>query len=227
MKVIVELVRYEEGDQISLTTSCGATVCQALRSNSTYQQAMMKEWADEQESFSRRRLIWEINYDLANTLLGANYVAGMHGNWWLPQDLIDEICHRFPDLKQKHGLTGGNNGKRDADEGSRQSGQAEGNVQAEEAESGDCRRPDQAPVGRLSNESLETDPATLQDIRLAFNGDDWVVAKWSPERVAYQVHIPNWANRDAIRRLLKANNCVVNDRNPDLWEFYYLRGSGY
>lgn len=102
MKTIVSLSRFESGDQISMTTSKGATVCQVIRPVTEYQQAIAKEWVDEQ--FAKRVVICEINHDLANTLLGANYVAGMHGKWWLPKDLIDEICHRFPDLKVKHGL---------------------------------------------------------------------------------------------------------------------------
>lgn len=95
MKVIVELVRYEEGDQISLTTSCGATVCQALRSNSTYQQAMMQEWADEQEGFAKRTVIWEINYDFARVLLLAA------SSYAIPRDLVEELKYKFPELKNE------------------------------------------------------------------------------------------------------------------------------
>jgi len=132
VKAIVSVQTFDEGSQLSLVTSCGARVNQVLRSNSTYQQAIMDEWVAEQ--LASRRLILEIKPDVARVLLGLVKVGEAHSSSWrLPSSIVDELKH-FLELFD---------GKRNENEGSGQSCEAEGAARPEEKAEGDSRRPDQ------------------------------------------------------------------------------------
>lgn len=199
MKAIVELVRYEDSDQLSMTTSCGATVCQALRSNSTYQQAMMREWADEQESASRRRLIWEINYDLAKVLLLAA------SSYAIPRDLVEELKHKFPELKDE----------RNPKQSAGKFGPAEIGLPKEEAEPGDSRGKSETEAGRLSGEPIVNNGVYIELVYDFVTGK-MVTAKWNGQQ--YSVEIPESVNKEALSRLIRANGYYLTVKG-NTWEF--------
>jgi hypothetical protein len=135
MKAIVSIHRFDSGDQFSMTTSCGATVNQALRSNNPLIQNIMDEWVGE--ALAKRSLILEINRDLADTLLKMDQLGEYFVSTRLPADLKSELLHKFPDL-------GAIYGKRNPTESSGQSAQAKvASTEAAPAQ-GNCERQDQA-----------------------------------------------------------------------------------
>jgi hypothetical protein len=125
MKAIVSVQTFDEGSKLSLVTSCGARVNQVLRSNSK------QSWMN---GLASRRLILEIKPDVARVLLGLVKVGeAHHSSWRLPSSIVSELKH-FLELFD---------GKRNENEGSGQSCEAEGAARPEEKAEGDSRRPDQ------------------------------------------------------------------------------------
>lgn len=140
VKAIVQISSYTEGDMLSGVTSKGASWAQALHSNGPMTKGIMDEWVKEQAAANR--VIWEINWDLANLLMGWNDRAEALGYRQLPADLVSELVHRFPDLGAKCG-------QRDKTEGSGQSVQATSGSEEAAPVERDCERPHQAQEQRI------------------------------------------------------------------------------
>jgi hypothetical protein len=190
MRAIVSVQTFDEGSQLSLVTSCGARVNQVLKSNSTYQQAIMDEWVEE--ALNSKRLILEIKPDVARAVLGLVKVGeAHHSSWRLPSPIVDELKH-FLEIYD---------GKRNKNEGSRQLGEAEGTIQKEKVDERRSDGPDQAENGRV--------PAYHN-----FATGETLYGEWVGE--CYEVRLKEWVNKDALRQLLKG--CTVTEK-PDVWYF--------
>lgn len=181
------IVNLDDDGMISATTSKGAWWAQLLRSNGSGIMKVMETWVIEQLA-APRRVIWEINYEVAKSLLILEGLADHEGFPGLPSDLFEQLVATFPELRdnQYRKLL---DGQRNENEGAGQSGSAACAARPEEAKPGDCDRPD----------------SVKERIRLVHNfqtGEE-VVAEWNGS--AYVVKVPSWVNRNALKGLILAS----------------------
>lgn len=211
------IVNVSEDGMIGAQTSKGGHWAQLLRSNGEMIQATMSRWVSEQLS-SPRRVIWEINYELAKCLLILEGLADHEGFPGLPTSLFSELVHMFPELKdnQYRKLL---DGQGNTIEGSGQSVQAKDGSEAKEAAQRDRVWQNQITPGRVPHIAVAAAVGTGSYVALVHNYTQGktLYASWDGKK--YVLDLPEWVNREALKKLLLANNCKLVMISPDHWEY--------